>query len=98
MALPPKREGSEKSSRSDIFGRYGGKITLNQFKEILSRTPMQTTQREYVKRVIEKFHHPYYSRGITREEFEKGLDEMLRNTRDPIGRHLIEKIRKRFER
>lgn len=80
----------------DVFSRSGGRLSMNQFNRIFSRMPLRDIEREYVKRVMERFDQPYFSRGITREEFQKGLDEMLRNTRDPIGRGTIERIKKHF--
>lgn len=91
-----KRDSSSK--RRDIFDKYGGKLTREQFKRHMWNVPMRTVDKEYVKRVMEKFDVPYYSRGITKEEFHKGLDQMLKNTRDPIGRRGIERLKKYFER
>lgn len=88
---PPPQKG-----KPDIFSRSGGRLSMSQFNQIFSRMPLRDIEREYVKRVMERFDQPYYSQGLTREEFNKGLDEMLRNTRDTIGRETIERIKRHF--
>ena len=44
---------------------------------------------------MEKF-DTSYSRGITKEEFYKGLDEMAKNPLDRIDSKHIERIKKHF--
>lgn len=60
------------------------------------RVPMRIQDKEYVKRVMERFDIPSYSRWITREEFKKGLEEMAKNPRDPIDRREVEQLKKHF--
>lgn len=62
----------------------------------LRRVPLSPQQREYVRRVMERYDERIRSRGVTREEFHKGLDEMAKNSRDPISRREVETIKKYF--
>lgn len=96
-ALPsgPRKEEPKKPSSRDIFSRYGGRLPLNLFNQIFLRMPLRGIEREYVRRVMERFTHPY-SPGLTREEFKRGLEEMTKNVRDPIPRQLAERIKKHF--
>ncbi len=90
----PKRMPAKPSS-SNIFSRHRGRITLRQFNEMISRIPMRDIEREYSKRVMERFHHPH-SPHLTEQELKQGLNEMLHNVRDPIQRQLIERIKRKF--
>ena len=81
---------------NNIFSKHGGKLTRKQFEQRLKRVPLQSWQREYVKRVMERFDEPRYSRGITEKEFNEGLDEMAKNTKDRIEHKHIERIKKHF--
>ena len=80
---------------NNIFSKHGGKLTRKQFEQRLKRVPLQSWQREYVKRVMEKF-NTHYSKGITREEFHAGLDEMAKNPHDRIDSKHIDLIKKHF--
>jgi len=57
---------------------------------------MRPAEKEYVKSIMQKFDAPF-SEGITRDEFQKGLDEMQRNKRDRITDAEIKKIKELFE-
>lgn len=84
-------------SKRDVFSRYyRERLTPKQLERELWKVPLSRTDKEYVKRVMERFSHPYYSQGITREEFERGLKEMEENYNDPIDKKEIERIRKHF--
>ncbi|GEM_PF-1714482 len=91
----PQKTPSGRPSHSDIFSRYGGRITVNQFNKLVSRLPMLGIPREYVKRVMEGYHNPG-SPHITRKEFLEGLEKMRNNTRDPVDTQLIERIKRSF--
>lgn len=93
----PKKEKNQILKR-DVFSRYGGRLTPEQLKREMWRVPLRPEEREYVKRVMERFDQPYFSRGITREEFYKGLEEMTKNLQDPISPEEVERIKKYFER
>lgn len=83
------------AKQNDAFSRHGGRLSKRQFEQYLNRVPLQSWDREYVKRVMEKF-NTSYSRGITRDEFHKGLDEMAKNPRDRINKTKIALIKKYF--
>ena len=91
------RSGSKDNEkpRRDIFSRHGGKVTKKLFDQHINKLPLHVWQREYVKQVMEK-HNTIYSRGITRQEFHQGLDEMAKNTRDPIRERKIKRLKKHF--
>jgi hypothetical protein len=91
-----KNESKRTSLRRDVFSRHGGRLTPRQLERYLWRVPLYKEEKEYVERVMERFHHPY-SRWITREEFYKGLDEMAKNPRDPISPQEVERLKKYFE-
>jgi Ca2+-binding EF-hand superfamily protein len=95
ISTPSSKKIPAKPSGSSIFRRYGGRITLGQFNEMISRIPMRDIEREYTKRVMERFHHPQ-SHHLTEKEFKQGMNKMLLNTRDPIQRQLIERIKRNF--
>jgi hypothetical protein len=84
----------EKKSDS-LFKQYGGRMTTRQIEQFLNRMTMHPWEREYIKRVFERYHSPV-SPHITEEEFKQGLDEMLKNTRDPVERNRIEQIKRKF--
>lgn len=84
------------NKKYSIFSKHGGKLTRKQFEQRLKRVPLQSWRKEYVKRVMEKFDEPRYSRGITEEEFNKGLEAMAKNPRDSINKTHIARIRKHF--
>lgn len=81
--------------KPSLFSRYGGRMTTNQINQILDRKPMHPWEKEYLKRVIERYHNPV-SPHITEEEFRQALDEMQKNTRDPVERNRIEDLKKTF--
>ncbi len=88
----------QKPSRSfsgSLFRKYGGRMTLSQLHQFLSRESMHPWEREYTKRVIEKYHFPS-SPHITEQEFKKALEEMAKNTKDPMGIKRINQLKKRF--
>ena len=87
-------DSGQKPTR-DIFSRTGGRLGKVKLNRRISRLPLNRTQKEYVKQVMAKY-DTFGSRGVTRKEFHKGLDEMARNQRDPITRKHIEKIKKHF--
>lgn len=82
-------------AKQDAFSRNSGKLSKRQFEQYLNRVPLRSSQKEYIKRVMEKF-NTSYSRGITKEEFYKGLDEMAKNPRDHITSKHIELLKKYF--
>ncbi len=82
-------------AKQDAFSRNAGKLSKRQFEQYLNRVPLQSWEKEYVKRVMEKF-NTSYSLGITREEFQKGLDEMAKNPRNRINKTKIAQIKKYF--
>jgi len=79
-----------------IFKLSGGRISKQNLERLIERAPLTQWDKEYVKRVMEKFDNPYYSRGITKEEFLKGLSEMEENIRDPLEKREIDRIKKFF--
>ena len=81
-------------AKPDIFEK-GGKIYGKRASKRISKLPLSRMQKEYVKQVMAKHDRPG-SRGITREEFLHGLDEMERNPRDPVTRKDVERIKKHF--
>ncbi|MBI4123106.1 MAG: hypothetical protein HY458_01940 [Parcubacteria group bacterium] len=81
----------------DTFSRYGGRMSRQQFEQYINTVTLLPEEREYVKRVMERFDIPTYSMGITREEFFQGLDEMAKNPNDPITPEETERIKERFK-
>lgn len=91
--------GSKSKGRSrDFFSRegYGGRISPRRFGIKMRSMRMRPAEKEYVKSVMRKFDAPH-SRGITEEEFSKGLDEMKINKRDRITDKEIKRIKKHFQ-
>lgn len=87
--------------RPDIFERswWAGRLAMRDLNYHIDRMPgFPDWEKEYIKRVVEKFDEPHYSRGITKEEFLKALDEMVRNPRDPIDPQEADRIRQYFEK
>ena len=82
----------------DAFQRSNGRLSIEQMHQYMDRIQFRPDQREYVKRVLERFHEPSHSVGITRDEFIKGLDEMTKNPRDPISPQEVERIKQHFSR
>ena len=88
---------SKPESHKDIFSRYGGKISSKRLAREIDNVPLSQTEREYVKQVMAKFDH-YGSVGVTKEEFLNGLREMEMNSKDPIQRREVTRIREKFNR
>ena len=57
---------------------------------------MKAFQKEYVTRLMERYHSST-SRGITKQEFEQGLQELRTNKKDRVTERDIEKIKKAFK-
>ncbi|MEA3453228.1 MAG: hypothetical protein U9Q96_02765 [Patescibacteria group bacterium] len=91
-------ESNSKGSGRNFFdrSRYGGKISSKGFGVKMRSMRLRPVEKEYVKSVMEKF-DSHHSRGITKEEFLQGLDEMKANKRDNISDAEVEKLRKHFE-
>jgi hypothetical protein len=83
------------AKHNDAFSRNAGRLSKQQFELYLNQVPLQPWEREYVKRVMERF-DTHWSLGITREEFHKGLDEMAKNPHDQISKEHVERIKKYF--
>lgn len=83
------------ANQNDAFSRHGGRLSKRQFEQYLNMVPLQLWEKEYVKRVMEKFNNQY-SQGLTREEFFQGLEEMAKNPNDQIDSADIERIKSRF--
>ena len=81
----------------DAFSTYGGMMSRQQFEQYINTVTLLPEEREYVKRVMERFDEPTFSMGITREEFFRGLDEMANNPNDPIDPQEVERIKERFK-
>lgn len=64
----------------------------------MDRLPIRPDQREYTKRVLERYDNPGWDQGITREEFLKGLDEMAKNPHDPISPQEVERLKQHFSK
>lgn len=71
-------------------------MSRQQFEQYINLVPLLPEEREYVKRVMERFDISTYSMGITREEFFQGLDEMVKNPNDPITPEEAQRIKERF--
>ena len=84
-----------KDASPDIFKQRGGKLYGKRLNRRINGLPLSHTQKEYVKQVMAKHDRPG-SRGITREEFLYGLDEMARNTNDSIRQEDIKRIKEHF--
>lgn len=82
----------------DAFQRSNGRLSKEQMHQYVDKTYMRPDQKEYVKRVLERFNEPSYSMGITREEFMKGLDEMAKNPHDSISHEEVERLKQHFSR
>ncbi len=80
----------------DAFSRYGGMMSRQQMDQYIGLLTLTQEEREYVRRVMERF-DTSYSMGITREEFFQGLDEMAKNPNDPIDPQEVERIKERFK-
>ena len=72
-------------------------MSRQQFEQYINTVTLLPEEREYVKRVMERFDEPTYSMGITREEFFRALDEMANNPNDPIDPQEVERIKERFQ-
>ena len=81
----------------DAFSNYGGRMSRQQFEQYINTVTLLPEEREYVKRLMERFDISTYSMGITREEFFQGLDEMAKNPNDPITPEEAERIKQRFQ-
>lgn len=90
--------GAGPIKKKDFFGRYGfgSRISPRVFANRMRYAMMRPAEKEYVKSVMQKFDAPL-SKGITREEFQKGLGEMQRNRRDRITDPEIKKIKDLFK-
>ncbi len=71
-------------------------MSIEQFKQYLNMVSLLPYEREYVLRVIERFDEPTISQGITRDEFFKALDDMVKNPDDPIDAAEAERIKQKF--
>ncbi|KKU86676.1 MAG: hypothetical protein UY15_C0005G0055 [Parcubacteria group bacterium GW2011_GWA2_47_9] len=101
MADIPKAPNQNKNPNQnpyDAFQRSNGRLSKEQMHQYMDRMPFRPDQREYAKRLLERFDHPGYDLGITRDEFLKGLDEMAKNPHDPISPQEVERIRQHFSR
>jgi len=104
--LPQKGASSGQPSKPEpkrpgIFERswWGQKLTIKDISWHVDRMPgLRPWQKEYVKRVMERFDQPNFSRGVTRDEFNQALDEMEKNTRDPLEKDHIKRIREYFDK
>ncbi|HEY4475916.1 MAG: hypothetical protein UY78_C0028G0007 [Parcubacteria group bacterium GW2011_GWA1_53_13] len=81
----------------DAFSRYGGSMSREQMNQYIDLVTLTPEEREYAKRIMERFDIAAYSMGITREEFFQGLDEMANNPNDPIDPQEVERIKERFK-
>ena len=71
-------------------------MSRQQMEQYINLVTLLPEEREYVKRVMERFDIPTYSMGVTREEFFQGLDEMAKNPSDPITPEEANRIKQRF--
>lgn len=94
MQKPQPPTPQQKPSRS-LFSRYGGRMTTEQIRQLMNRQTMHSWQREYINRVVERYHSPV-SPHITEDEFKRALQEMVQNTRDPVDPKKIEEIKRFF--
>lgn len=94
MQKPQSPTPKQQSSRN-LFSQYGGRMTLNQINQLLNGTTMRPYEREYIKRTIERYHSPV-SPHITEQEMRQSLQEMTKNTNDPVQLDLVEKLKKTF--
>jgi len=85
----------KKENPHDAFNRHGGRLTRKQFAAYVDRVSLQPWEREYVKRVMERY-DVQHNRYISREDFFDGLDEMVKNQKDPISKAEVERIKKEF--
>ena len=84
---------SKKGSSDDAFSRHGGKLSQAQLLEHIREMPIDSWEQQYrIKQIMKKFDDPAYIRGITREEFYQGLDDMTND----IGSTDLERIREHF--
>lgn len=90
-----KKQTPQKPSSGNFFQRYGGRMTTGQLNQFLNRMTMYPWEKEYVKRVFERYHHPT-SPHITEKEFKSALEEMAKNTKDPVQIKRIKELKKRF--
>jgi len=95
--MPESKKGDQE--KHGFFDRYGatGRVYPGRFARRMRRVKyLRPYQKEYVTRLMERFHSPT-SRGITKKEFEQGLQELKTNKRDRITDRDIEKIKKAFQ-
>jgi hypothetical protein len=83
-------------SLDEIFKASGGRISRERLESFIERAPLNQYDKEYLKQVMKKFDTPYYSPGITKEEFLKGLLEVEKNARDSIEKYEVDRIKKFF--
>lgn len=88
-------KNQKKPLSKSLFNQYGGRMTLGQIDRIISQKAIHPWAKEYIKRVIERYHSPV-SPHITEEEFKRGLEEMAKNTNDPVEKRHIEDLKKTF--
>jgi len=87
--------GGEDATKPDVFSRKG-RLYKTPMEKRIGKIPLSKTQKEYVKEVMAKYDRPE-SKGVTREEFLHGLDEMAKDKTNPIKQRDIEKIKRRFK-
>jgi len=95
--MPESRKGEKENF--GFFNRAGatGKIYPGRFAKRMKRVKyMKPFQKEYVTRLMERYHSAT-SKGITTKEFEQGLQELKTNKKDRITDRDIEKIKKAFK-
>jgi hypothetical protein len=92
-----QQKPSSSRPKKNLFSRQGGRpISQRRFNQRMMYARLRPAEKEYVKSVMKKFDAPY-TRGITKEEFNKGLDEMKKNKRDRITDREIKHIKDAFK-
>lgn len=93
----PAKSGQQTTPSKCLFTRRGGRpFSQRELSQRMMYARLRPAEKEYVKTVMAKHDTPY-SRGVTKEEFHKCLDEMKKNTRDKITDTEIQRIKDVFK-
>jgi len=79
---------------TDKFTPLGGRMSWENFEDRIRDMGLSTNEQIHIHKVFEKYDRD--GSGISREEFHQGLDELARDTDDPLTREEVQKIRRNF--
>lgn len=74
-----------------------GKFTKREIERKVGKMPLTRSEKEYVKQVFGGYDYPS-SKGVTKEEYKKGMEEMKKNTRDSINDRKLKIIERHLKK